>query len=442
MARLYQLLIFGFYASLFVPITYWFGPVGIPLWALPISGIIFLRFARRSLQGDERIRRFDHYDWAVITFIAVMFISSLISPPMEDLGFNKLVVYSMALLLTLYVRRNWRSLFSTQQLIRFTYVFVAVQALFCIIQFITGQPIGHIGAYIGETQADSVGEVIGISRVVGTLGGSPNMLGRVALVLSPFIVLRAFEKSSSNTLWSYFRTRIWLLLVVLILGLTMSRSALLVFVIMGGIAWWKYMFRDMKTKRITHTTWARLAASYILVASFGGVVVAGSLTSTIRDSVTRSAQATFYRIEQLQEAAIAVEESALGVRAELISEGFTMFSERPLLGNGYRNTKKIAERTDNPIIDWKELRVHNAFVAFLAEGGIIAFLAFLMITIYPIYVTWKGRYFEPENWAFLASCLCIVLVMQVGTTFDTVSNAPVYALIWGGAIGTAKRDLF
>jgi len=119
-----------------------------------------------------------------------------------------------------------------------------------------------------------------------------------------------------------------------------------------------------------------------------------------------------------------------------------MFTDSPIvLGKGYRNSKRVAVKTDIQNVMNKESRVHNAYFQYLAEGGAFALLSFLILTIYPFYLNvqfYRGR--DAINGAFLASMGSILLFMQTSTTYDSAALAPLYMLIIGSAVAYGARD--
>lgn len=439
--RVYRALVLLFFATLFVPLTAHPGAIAVPLWSIPVAGLLLMDLALRASSGDLSVRRFDHYDWSVVVFSAVMLGSSIVHTPYTELGFNKLVRYCMTLALALYVRRNWGRLFGFRQLVLFAFAFVAIQASVAALQYVTGEPIGYIGGYLGQSQTgelETFGELLGMPRVVGTLGGSPNMLGRVMLVLSPFVLYHGLRVPQQGLRAALVDRRLWLFLVSGVLLLTMSRSSILAFVVLGSVAWVATRVQSLRRRSLLQ--WMGLSRSTFLVLAVATAAVLVVLTSPqLRSQIVRPVVANVERVAALVDAGIDLQARAIEVRLELLEQGLGMFADNPFTGVGYQNTRRISEMTANPIIEWRELRVHNAYVLVLAEGGIVAFLAFLNLTLYPAVVSWRNRRRMPGAWAFVAAAVAILVVIQVGTTFDTSGVAPVYSVIWGGALGQAER---
>lgn len=466
MKKMFIIFIWTFYVSLMFPLTYWFGKFGIPLWSIPLSCLTALLFARNSIRGRKEIITFDKYNICLFLFVVVMYISSCTSYPIEDLGINKLFVYSLSFLLLFYVRKKWGIIFNVHQIVKFARLFVVFQVTVSVIQFLTGIPIGQVGAYFGQTQTaqieSTVGGALGIPRVVGTVGGSPNMLGRITVALAPFVFLDRLNVYNSEYIQSrhkfisvkkysnfirglldYFSSRLWLVFILIILGLTMSRSALLAFVVVWGGGWCLYKVSiGFSIKTLFRVTKIKLISRGLFIFILTVTVLVGSLIPSIRSGVSETVSVAGDRVVELAEAAVELEESGkgpVGVRLELIKYGIIMFTERPFFGYGFHNTKKISNRTANEIINWRDLRVHGAYFEYLPSFGFLGFILFVVISVYPIIASWKASHVIPSGYAYLASTVTILIVIQTGTTYDSVPVAPIYAIIWGGAMGTYDK---
>ena len=440
MAFLYKTGIILFYITLFIPVAYHWGRFSIPLWACPIAGLFLLDIIERLVRSDGKIQRWDIFDWAVTVFVVLMISTSLLHPPVEDLGYNKLSIYMMAMMLGVYIKHNWGRLFVINHLINFAFVFIAVQFIIAVVQFVTGTPFGNLSAYVGADQIERLKggqlyNLLGIGRSEGTVG-APNLLGRAVVVITPFVILQNWMSSRRyRSFVTYLQVRLWILMVSVILLLTFSRSSVLVFVFLGGGGWLIYRAFSINSTFLTGLNSSRLSASYVIVLISTIVGVFGMSQKSIRTSASRAANGFAYRIQTATGLGETTASVGLDRRAELNWQAIQMFIEQPLLGHGYFNTKRIPQRSNHPLVAQTDLRVHNAFLQYFAEGGIFVGLAFIVIVLYPVYVTWKSRKGDPTAWALFAACIAIAIFMQSSTTYDSLGLSSIYALIWGAALG-------
>lgn len=432
-----------------VPLVYWFGIFGIPVWSIPFAALLLVQGGMAVVRGKYRFARPDLFEGAIIVFVVMMTLSTLLHPSEEELGANKLFVYFLSLGLAVYTKRHFGKTVTVRRLAVFAYLLISVQFVVCVAQYVTQSAIGDVGAYFGTTQVEDleaglVQAALGIGRVVGTLGGSPNLLGRAIVVFVPFVAISGtvFSGSKDRPLY-YIGQRVVLAMAVIVVLLTVSRSSIAIILLLAGLATLRRAGVLAHVMSFFATTRRRLVARTLLVVVIGIAASAVMSSSQFRESVGTTLETVQIRVEQLSAVApgVATAASPLGDRFLLNVGAIKMFADGPvILGKGYHNTLRIAQKTDIPGVARPELRVHNAPLQFLAEGGILAFVAFLTIVVYPFYVNvsnypeWNAR-----SRAFAASVGSMLLLMQTSTTYDSVALAPLYGLILGSAVAYGLR---
>jgi O-antigen ligase len=302
---------------------------------------------------------------------------------------------------------------------------IAVQSIVGSLQFLTSSTVGFPAKYFGSGGSASLLENKDAVRVIGTLDSTPTVLGRAISIFLPFVAI--YPPGSSPR----FRQRIYrviaLIAGVVVILMTQSRSAALVVGGMGGLWLLRRSIANLRRAARLRVTWEGLYFSYFFVVAFGGGVVAMQQVGGI-SYIEQAITSTVYRFETI---------AILGTRFELMRGAVILFQEQPILGNGYLSTMYLAEQTDILVPAWRSfLRVHNAYLQFLAEGGLIGFLSYSYFTTYPIYRLWKSNVRSKKiYYSFLISVLMIIVFSQSSTAYDRYSLAPLYMMILGGAMG-------
>jgi hypothetical protein len=427
-----------------IPLVYWVGVIGVPTWSIPFSALLLVQGGAAAVRGKYRIGRMDLFEGAVLVFIFAMTLSTILNPSETELGNNKLFVLFLSLGLSVYAKRHYGKSISIRHLVILAYFLIVSQFIVSIAQYITQSSIGDVGAYFGTTKARSLEAglkqaALGIGRVVGTVG-STNLLGRTIVIFLPFIMVseEVFSNVKKRKL-HYIGKRVVVVMGITIIFMTVSRSSIGILVLLLTGASVRHISKIKPIRLWLHTTRWRLMAKVVL----GFFVAVGLYLSfsndAFRDKVSLGAEVVKLRIERAMErqtAGVSSTPGPLDIRYKLSKGALELFLEGPVvLGAGYRNTKHLPEKTSIIGVPNPDLRVHNAHLQFLAEGGIFAFISFLIITLYPIIRVYRSKGGEGVKWALIASTGCIVISMQTSTTYDSAALSPLYMLILGSAIG-------
>jgi len=415
-------------AAFFVPLFLDIGPIGISTWTGPFLALIYIRLSEWSI-GKSRHNKIRIGTWEAsgLLFITWMYISTFINSyhhPYSNRD-GLLFVYSLSILFAMFVRRNWGSLFRTSTVARLGFAMIAVQSVIGSLQFLTSSTVGFPAKYFGTGGSASLLENKDAVRVIGTLDSTPTVLGRAISIFLPFVAI--YPPGSSPRFGQRIYRVIALIAGVVVILLTQSRSAALVVGGVGGLWLLQRLIANLRRAARLRVTWEGLYFSYFLVVAFGGGVVAMQQVGGI-SYIQQAVTSTVYRFETV---------AILGTRFELMRGAVILFQEQPILGNGYLSTMYLAEQTDILVPPWRSfLRVHNAYLQFLAEGGLIGFLSYSYFTIYPIYRLWKSNIRNKKiYYPFIIAVLMILFFSQSSTAYDRYSLAPLYMMILGGAMG-------
>jgi O-antigen ligase len=414
------------FSSFIVPLFIDIGPVGIATWTGPFLALLYIKLAEYST-GRSQVRAVRIGKWEVSGFLFVfwMYISTFSNSyyytyPERD---GLLFVYSLSILFAIFVRQNWGDIFRSRTVIRFGFVMVAIQSVVGISQFVTNSTIGFPAQYFGSQGGTDLLATDEAVRIIGTLDSTPTVLARAISIFLPFFVIYPVSSTLPSRTWRVIAVLAGCVLVFM----TQSRSAALV--LGGGLALWLFQRSRVALRMLVRlrATWSGIYFTYLFIVILGaGAVVlqqAGGISY-----LQRAVASTVYRFENI---------TLLGNRFELMRGAIILFWEQPVLGNGYLSTMYLAEQTDILIVpSWRSsLRVHNAYLQFLAEGGLISFVSYSYFTLYPVYRLFNSKINNRVRYAFLSTTIMIVLLSQTSTAYDRYSLAPLYMLFVGGAMG-------
>jgi O-antigen ligase len=123
----------------------------------------------------------------------------------------------------------------------------------------------------------------------------------------------------------------------------------------------------------------------------------------------------FFGVEERMKGLIAtftgsgtIEHSAL-LRKEYIEAGIEQFKKTPIFGIGIGNSGYILMNAYG-----KNTYLHNNFVEMLASGGVVGFLIYYAMFLWPICIIWKYRKFGDSCKVAVIILMIILLIMDFG----------------------------
>lgn len=105
--------------------------------------------------------------------------------------------------------------------------------------------------------------------------------------------------------------------------------------------------------------------------------------------------------------------------------GIDAFKMSPWFGNGMVSPKKIVTQVSG--VDW--YTIHNTYIVYLAQLGVIGSIPFFLILIYPLKKLWNGI---KQSFLFLSYCALLFAALMIESNYSYVLIVPLsvfYALI-------------
>ena len=101
-----------------------------------------------------------------------------------------------------------------------------------------------------------------------------------------------------------------------------------------------------------------------------------------------------------------IKKSSIGERLNMWSSGLKAAQESPLIGHGYRNANKAAQKYTSKDIGYTHL--HNEYITNLVSAGVIGLLSLLALVFLPMRVFYqKLKDEESHHYALMGLLLCI-----------------------------------
>jgi len=300
---------------------------------------------------------------------------------------------------------------SERWLIACILIFSILQGVFGILQVITGTGIGVIVSYVGEVKDVTRGAIFGQRRAMGTFS-NPNTYAQFMAVFSSFAVSLYMQRPK-------FRNLLYFVFCISCLVLAFSTGSwIAVFLILSAVI----LYQILKTRRYR-------ALYKILLVVVILVLIAGSLFWIIG---INPLAITFSRIERRGEWLDENVESRLVSLTEALR-----LSTQYFLGTGFEMFQEFA-----PEIGL--LRLHNAFLLFLAEVGwiptlLISWFGFLVV-IKTIRLMKNKELTVIQQTAviFIPSLIFFLMVYLTSVQRETLA---VYFITYGYAMGSVRNSL-
>lgn len=178
-------------------------------------------------------------------------------------------------------------------------------------------------------------------------GFDPNDLGVLLALSLPISLYLAAREGHKRVVWIY---RLQQVMVVLAIGLTSSRAALVAMAV-------ALLYLPLASTRITF----RQRCALLLLVAIGG----GCMLAVLPES-------TWKRWGGIAEE---MEQGTWSARKLIWSVGLELFEERPILGVGAGNFPIAAQQVAPPI------GAHNTFLSILVEEGLVGFGLFLLLLL-------------------------------------------------------------
>lgn len=147
----------------------------------------------------------------------------------------------------------------------------------------------------------------------------------------------------------------------------------------------------------------------------------------IKDQLTISNNNDFKKLVPVDTLVEAPNGKAGAARLSLWRLAFANFKEHPLLGIGYGNYKAVAKKEHNKSLLAKTFstprRAHNDFMEKLAETGIVGFLLYVALFIFPFWIWIKSWRNEKEIEKRIV--MGVLFLSSIAYGFDALLNFPI-----------------
>jgi O-antigen ligase/thioredoxin-like negative regulator of GroEL len=262
------------------------------------------------------------------------------------------------------------------------------------------------------------------SRADGHFGNATYLAVYVLfnIFITCFMLVRERRSKSMQSLYG-----IALVLQAIALYLTGTRGALLGVIaglVVAGV-WVAWRARGAQWKNLRRVALGGLVAIVVVVAAF----VAIRNTNFVKNSPGLS------RI-----ASISIQDDTIRARILYIwPEALQGFAERPVQGWGQENFNYVFNRFYNPQMynqeQWFD-RAHNAFIDWLVNGGLPAFVLYLSLFVLSAWAIIKSELSEPEQAAMLG--LLVAYAVNNLAVFDNLVSYLYFFLIIAFAHGLTR----
>lgn len=377
-------------------------------FGVTVKMIISATLALSLLSKDTRhIKSISVSTWALIFFVAISAISSIMAPdpPLAFLGFLRLGQS----VLIFFVAQH---MFSSIHMRRYFFSFVTACLLFL---GYVGTKQFFLGHSLGLYFEDSIGSAPfgyqttdgpGLNRVSG-LSGHPTFFASLLSLFIPIVFSiviigwKAFSFSSLMPLLSFF------LGVTALIG-TLSRSGWLATVLALG-AYSSWLLRN-KSFRIFHRVMITLGLLCLLVF----IPLAPFI-------IERAA--TFIRPWDL---------SSGQVRIQLALQAITMITSHPFLGVGLNHFTRVLVSTKLPeIIQNFIYPVHNTWLLFASELGVPATLSFVFFVSSIFYHSFRKIIKSGRLFGVWLGAMTFIISSQFHTLFNQDPTLDIFMVLLG-----------
>ncbi|MBD7909286.1 O-antigen ligase family protein [Sporosarcina gallistercoris] len=366
---------------------------------------VFLRIMWNSRNNWTSIFKFAVYEWAFLGFLFVGALSALIN----DIGMNAIIFQIRAFVITfllLYVVK--RLDITKKDMLNFMYMTVAVVILVLIQGLV--EKVSVRSQWMPELWVNRQLSPNNSSRIYGLLN-NPNVLA-VYLTITALLTyyLRRLTKSSA--------VRVFLTIILVVMAgvwiLTYSRGTWIAFAISLAV-YFVFTFNWKLVLKIA----AVIAIGFVLVALPATYSAQWVKSNTKVGEIERTGPAEDeggFAVEKtrIKETfnANTFEKSLTTGRLYVVSKGFEVFKDYPLIGSGFATFGDSAAKSfGSPVYKDYDIGVDiysdNQYIQIIAQTGIAGVLLFAVFLLGILVLFWKNRHNNPLAIPLLAAMIGI-----------------------------------
>lgn len=238
----------------------------------------------------------------------------------------------------------------------------------------------------------------------------------IAICCALSCMIQANEFFEKRNRW----TCLFLIPVLIVIGATQSRKAL-VFLIIGVFS--AFIVKNQNESTIKKI--GKIIIGCVVALLLVYALLQLDIFSGIKERMESMVNSFFGRGK--------TDSSAL-IRKQMIEIGWKEFLEHPIGGIGISNSYFITLQYLG-----RETYLHNNFVELLSCGGIFAFIFYYAIYVYLFYNLWKYRKADKKQAMFFAIWLLIMLALDYGSVSYYAKDQSFYLMIHFVNIQNLKR---
>ena len=355
---------------------------------------IFLFSLPKLIQEIKQVQK-KYFIGSVL--ILLVFLVGLMGSKNLGAGLYGVIKFLEFSFLVYFAAKNYKSF---NQVVLFCCVFLAIvfEASLAILQYLNQGSLGGIFYFFGERAFNATTPGIANASINGQLFLRPYATFSHPNVLAGFLILAMlllFLFSLKNRLLKPFAL-IGIILGTSALFLTLSRTAILLWIIYLVILFGLWMFEKYKKHNFNPQLLVFSIVTILVVIVFlvwqNNYVLQRFLTTKLSDE-------------------------SVVQRQELISQSLKMFSTNPLFGTGINNFyNNLSFNISNQKSEFIQ-PVHNIFLLVLSETGIIGLCAFLFLLLKSFLAILKK-----QNKYLLLSLLAIIFLGMFDHYFLTLQQ--------------------
>ena len=214
-----------------------------------------------------------------------------------------------------------------------------------------------------------------------------NIFGDIAVAMLFLSIVRFFDEKPKEQIITFIAIIAGIVAIVLSASRGSWMSAIALSVTYLFIVYRPYLHGNMKRK----------------LSILGVLVIIFTLSSNTQIVQNKISKAT----EGVKEWSTGNNNSSVGERLDMWASGLKAAQESPLIGYGYRNANKAAQKyTDTSIRNYTHL--HNEYITNLVSAGVIGLLSLLALIFIPMVIFYqKLKDKDSYHYALMGVLLCV-----------------------------------
>jgi len=419
--KIERVLLFITLVSILLPLKRDFSIISVSFFEIPLLFLMVswgIRLMRT--RGGLASVAVANWDFLLISFFVWSLLATILNAGGNIAAWT---VWASSFLLAFYARQNYNCSFDFRLIRNFAVTALTLELLVALTQSFTHSSIGDIRRYLGirESLQPRLAAIGLIQRVVG-LGGAPNLLGILIVILLPILCFDLMQtRNKENSLKLHFYHVMFFLSTAMMI-LTLSRYNLFLLGLLFLI-WRLVLFLRYKNILFLQKDNIRSAAHSLLIAMF--IVSSLFIFKPVRQKINDYIFGSFLRMHRLSQSA--------NIRLEQIRIGLQSIIQKPLFGVGFNNSAYIRYEQDGVYLPLKLVAApHNVYILIASEAGIPALFFFIILVLRP-YRFYAVR-FKSYNAACDGLALSVFMYLMAGHAYLVAFNYscwPLFLFILG-----------